>query len=266
MDESQNVYCAVREESGKARLMMVRMEKIENDQFARFELKGDEVLAYHANGALLARLRLRETPPARYSCAPEQVRLRFTGPADGAILCEAENLTDYPVLLRNGNVRILITEGNNVRFNNLLVKMRELTLNPREKRPLQLPIMAKKRINPTSLGKHGSVELVCYMNDPQRITRPGAIAPVAIMQPGLPDVSGGFLTRLRDDLAVEQQSDIAGSAGYTLAFYRLRNGIWEHATSLRVNSRYNPFAYEVDGNLIRVLDFDNDKIVEVTLP
>lgn len=120
--------------------------------------------------------------------------------------------------------------------------------------------------NPTALGKSGRVELVYYMNAPQPITRPCAIAPVLIMQPGLPDVPEGRPARLRKDLAVVRQSDIGGYAGYTLAFYRLRNGIWEFSTSRRVNSRYNPFAYEIEGKRIRVLDYDNDTIVDVELP
>lgn len=108
---SLHQYCVVRDNGSGPRLVHTYSVKASDDQFARFALKGNEVWAYHANGALLARMRLWEKPPVLHAPAPEHARLRFTGTGEGLILCEAENLTDYPVLLRRGRVYIVLPEG-----------------------------------------------------------------------------------------------------------------------------------------------------------
>lgn len=125
---SLHQYCVVRDAGTGPRLVHTYAVKKANDQFDRFELKGNEVWAYHANGALLSRMRLWENPPVLHAPAQEFVQLRFTGTGEGYILCEAENLTDYPMLLRRGRVYIVLPEGKRTVLNNLCVWLREEAL------------------------------------------------------------------------------------------------------------------------------------------
>ena len=269
---SLHQYSVVRDAGSGPRLVHTHAVKKVNDQFARFELKGNEVWAYHANGALLARMRLWENPPALHAPAPEHARLRFTGTGEGHILCEAENLTDYPVLLRRGRVYIVLPEDKRTAFNNLCVWLREETLlAPRQKKPLQLRIFAKRAINPRGLMRRNQVHLVYRACDDKPISHPDAIAPAAIFQPGLPDLGDKdslSLYRLSDEFAVAEGDSVGGHLGYQFDFYRLKQGAWQLATRVEqtANPRLGVFAYECNGNRVRILDSDEDTIMEVEVP
>lgn len=269
---SLHQYCVVRDAGSGPRLVHTYAVKKVNDQFARFELKGNEVWVYHSNGALLARMRLWENPPALHVPAPEHVQLRFTGTGEGLILCEAENLTDYPVLLRRGRVYIVLPEGKRTVLNNLCVWLREETLlPPRQKMSLQLRIAAKRAINPRGLMRRKQVHLVYRVCDDKPISHPEAIAPAAIFQPGLPDLGDKDqlqLFRLSDELAVVDGDTIGGYLGYRLDFYRLKQGLWQLATRVEktANPRLGVSAYECNGNRVRILDSDEDVIMEVEVP
>lgn len=265
-------YCVVRDAGSGPRLVHTYAVRKVDDQFARFELKGNEVWAYHANGALLARMRLWEKPPVLHAPAPEYAWLRFTGTGEGLILCEAENLTDYPVLLRRGRVYIVLPEGKRTVFNNLCVWLREETLlEPRQKKSLQLRIIAKRAINPRGLMRRNQVHLVYRACDDKPISHPEAIAPAAIFQPGLPDLGDKdrlSLHRLSDELAVVAGDNVGGHLGYHFDFYRLKQGVWQLSTSVKqtANPRLGVFAYECNGNRVRILDSDEDSIMEVEVP
>lgn len=269
---SLHQYCVVRDAGSGLRLVHTYAVKKVNDQFARFELKGNEVWVYHANGALLARMRLWENPPALHAPAPEHVQLRFTGTGEGYILCEAENLTDYPVLLRRGRVYIVLPEGKRTVFNNLCVWLREeALLEPRQKMSLQLRIAAKRAINPRGLMRRNQVHLVYRACDDKPISHPEAIAPAAIFQPGLPDLGDkdrSSMNRLNDELAVVEGDSVGGHLGYQFDFYRLKQGVWQLATRVEqsANPRLGVSAYECNGNRVRILDSDEDTIMEVEVP
>ena len=269
---SLHQYCVVRDNGSGPRLVHTYSVKKSDDQFARFALKGNEVWAYHANGALLARMRLWEKPPVLHAPAPEHARLRFTGTGEGYILCEAENLTDYPVLLRRGRVYIVLPEGKRTVLNNLCVWLREETLlPPRQKKSLQLRIVAKRTINPRGLMRRKQVHLVYRASDSKPISHPEAIAPAAIFQPGLPDLGDKDqlqLFRLSDELAVVDGDSVGGHLGYQFDFYRLKQGVWQLATRVEqsANPRFGAFAYECHGNRVRLLDSDEDTIIEVEVP
>lgn len=269
---SLHQYCVVRDAGSGPRLVHTYAVRKVDDQFVRFELKGNEVWAYHANGALLARMRLWEKPPVLHAPAPEHAWLRFTGTGEGLILCEAENLTDYPVLLRRGRVYIVLPEGKRTVFNNLCVWLREETLlDPRQKKSLQLRIIAKRAINPRGLMRRNQVHLVYRACDDKPISHPEAIAPAAIFQPGLPDLGDKdslSLHRLSDELAVVSGDNVGGHLGYHFDFYRLKQGVWQLATSVKqtANPRLGVSAYECNGNRVRILDSDEDTIMEVEVP
>ncbi|MBE6415916.1 MAG: hypothetical protein E7032_05215 [Akkermansiaceae bacterium] len=269
---SLHQYCVVKDDGSQTRLVHTYAVKKADDQFARFELKGNEVLAYHANGALLARMHLWEKPPVRHSPAPEYVRLRFTGTGEGLILCEAENLTDYPVLLRPGSVKIVLPEGVRTAFSNLCVLLKEeRLLAPRQKMSLQLRIHAKLTINPRGLMRRKQVELVYRARDDKPISHPEAIAPAAIFQSGLPDLGDKDrlrLCRLSDELAVVEGDWVSGHLGYQLDFYRLKQGAWQLVTRVEktANPRFGVSAYECNGSRVRLLGFDESRIMDVTVP
>lgn len=268
---SLHQYCVVRDNGSGPRLVHTYSVGKSDDQFARFALKGNEVWAYHANGALLARMLLWEKPPVLHAPAPEHARLRFIGTGEGHILCEAENLTDYPVLLRRGRVYIVLPEGKRTVLNNLCVWLREeALLPPRQKKSLQLRIFAKRAINPRGLMRRKQVHLVYRASDSKPISHPEAIAPAAIFQPGLPDLGDKDqlqLFRLSDELAVVDGDTIGGYLGYRLDFYRLKQGLWQLAT--RVEKTANPRLggdYECHGNRVRLVDSDENVIMEVEVP
>lgn len=269
---SLHQYCVVRDDGTGPRLVHTYAVKNANDQFASFALKGDEVWAYHANGAQLSRMRLWEKPPILHAPAPEHARLRFTGTGEGYILCEAENLTDYPVLLRRGRVYIVLPEGKRTVFNNLCVWLREeALLAPRQKKSLQLRIAAKRAINPRGLMRRNQVHLVYRACDDKPISHPDAIAPAAIFQHGLPDLGDKdrlCLYRLSDELAVVEGDSAGGHLGYQFDFYRLKQGVWQLATRVEqtANPRLGVSAYECNGNRVRILDSDEDTIMEVEVP
>lgn len=269
---SLHQYCVVRDNGSGPRLVHTYSVKKSDDQFARFALKGNEVWAYHANGALLARMRLWENPPVLHAPAPEHARLRFAGTGEGYILCEAENLTDFPVLLRRGRVYIVLPEGKRTVLNNLCVWLREETLlPPRQKKSLQLRIFAKRAINPRGLMRRNQVHLVYRACDDKPISHPEAIAPAAIFQPGLPDLGNKDqlqLLRLSDELAVVDGDNVGGHLGYRLDLYRLKQGLWQLATRVEktANPRLGVSAYECNGNRMRILDSDENVIMEVEVP
>ena len=194
-DKTTHMYCVTRRAKGEFRLVKTHGVSVVDDQFARFSLKNGTVLAYHSNGEVLACMPLWETPPALYAPASEWVRLSLTGTGDNQITCEAENLTRVPVLLRPGRVQIITTEDGEVVWSNLLVRLREETLlSPRGKVQLQLDLVVKRNTNPKGLMRKERVDLV-YLADDVVLTAPSrAIAPAAVLQPGMPELGelGGF--------------------------------------------------------------------------
>ena len=115
------------------------------------------------------------------------------------------------------------------------------------------------------------VLLVYRACDDKPISHPEAIAPAAIFQPGLPDLGDKDqlqLFRLSDELAVVDGDTIGGYLGYRLDFYRLKQGLWQLATRVEktANPRLGVSAYECNGNRVRILDSDEDVIMEVEVP
>ena len=269
-DKTTHMYCATRSTKAGFRLVKTHAVAAVDDQFARFSLKDDTVLAYHSCGEVLARLPLWDAPPALYAPAAEQVRLRLTDTDDNLLLCEAENLTRVPVLLRPGRVKIITTEQGEVMWSNLLARLQtETLLPPRGKVQLQLDLATKRITNPKGLMRKERVDLV-YLADDVAPTRSLALAPAAILQPGMPELGelGGFFPiRLRDDLAVVHRSGISGYAGARqLDFYRLRNGVWQHVSSPVVRSSRIPRRFKCENNRVRVYDIEGWKLAEFQLP
>ncbi len=270
-DKTTHMYCATRRTKAGFRLVKAHGVSVVDDQFARFSLKNGTVLAYHSNGEVLARMPMWETPPALYAPAPEWVRLRLTGTGDNQIICEAENLTMVPVLLRPGRVQIITTEDAEVTWSNLLVRLREETLLlPRGKVQLQLALATKKSTNPKGLMRKERVELVYLADDVAPTAPTGTLAPAAVLQPGMPDLGelGGFFPiRLRDDLAVALRAGIGGMAGIRqLDFYRLRNGVWQHVSSPVVRSTRLPRLFKCVDDEVRIDDIEGWKLAEFPIP
>ena len=269
-DQKTHQYCALRKVKGENRLVMTYIVASAHHQFARFALKNGEVMAYHTNGALLARMPLWESPPALYAPAEPMVQLRLTGTDDNLIYCEAENLTRFPVLLRPGNVSIIITKGERITLSNLFVKLRETTLlPPRGKARLRLDLIIKRRKNPEGLTKAERVELVYHAQESAVITQPQAIAPAAILQPGMPELGETgrcFPIRLRDDLAVIQRYSPTGRAEVKqLEFYRLHKGVWQHITTELINSYYRPAIFQCEETRVRIYAITGRTLAEVQL-
>ena len=269
-DKATHMYCITRREKEASPLVKTHAVAAVDDQFSRFSLQEDTVLAYHSSGEVLARLPLWDEPPALYAPAVEQVRLRLTGTDDNLLLCEAENLTSEPVLLRPGRVQIITTEQGEVMWSNLLVRLQtETLLPPRGKVQLQLDLVVKRITNPKGLMRKERVDLV-YLADDVAPTRPRAIAPAVVLQPGMPELGelGGFFPiRLRDDLAVVHRSGISGYAGARqLDFYRLRNGVWQHVSSPVVRSTRLPSRFKCVDDEVRVYDIEGWKLAEFQLP
>ena len=269
-DKTTHMYCATRRTKAGFRLVKAHGVSVVDDQFSRFSLKNGTVVAYHSCGEELARLPLWDTPPALYAPAAEQVRLRLTGTDDNLLLCEAENLTRVPVLLRPGRVKIITTEQGEVMWSNLLARLlTETLLPPRGKVQFQLDLETKRITNPKGLMRKERVDLV-YLADDVAPTRSLAIAPAVVLQPGMPELGelGGFFPiRLRDDLAVVHRSGISGYAGARqLDFYRLRNGVWQHVSSPVVRSTRLPSRFKCVDDEVRVYDIEGWKLAEITLP
>ena len=269
-DKATHMYCVTRRAKDAFPLVKTHVVAAVDDQFSRFSLKNDTVLAYHSSGEVLARLPLWDEPPALYAPAVEQVRLRLTGTGDNQILCEAENLTRVPVLLRPGRVQIITTAQGEVMWSNLLVRLQtETLLPPRGKVQLQLDLVVKRNTNPKGLMRKERVDLV-YMADDVAPTRSLALAPAAILQPGMPEqgeLGGFFPIRLRDDLAVAYQLGFTGRAdSWELEFYRLRNGVWQFVARPVVRSSRIPRRFKCENNRVRVYDIEGWKLAEFQLP
>ena len=269
-DKATHMYCVTRRAKDAFPLVKTHVVAAVDDQFSRFSLKNDTVLAYHSSGEVLARLPLWDEPPALYAPAVEQVRLRLTGTGDNQILCEAENLTRVPVLLRPGRVQIITTAQGEVMWSNLLVRLQtETLLPPRGKVQLQLDLVVKRNTNPKGLMRKERVDLV-YMADDVAPTRSLALAPAAILQPGMPEqgeLGGFFPIRLRDDLAVAYQLGFTGRAdSRELEFYRLRNGVWQFVARPVVRSSRIPRRFKCENNRVRVYDIEGWKLAEFQLP
>lgn len=270
-DKTTHMYCATRSTKAGFRLVKAHGVSVVDDQFARFSLKDDTVLAYHSSGEVLARMPMWETPPALYAPASEWVRLRLTGTDDNLLLCEAENLTRVPVLLRPGRVKIITTEQGEVMWSNLLVRLlQETLLPPRGKVQLQLDLATKKNHNPKGLMRKERVDLVYLADDVAPTAPTGTLAPAVVLQPGMPELGelGGFFPiRLRDDLVVVHRSGISGYAGARqLDFYRLRNGVWQHVSSPVVRSTRSPSRFKCVDDEVRVYDIEGWKLAEFQLP
>lgn len=262
-----HMYLAVQTKQGVPRLMLTHVVAAAADQYARFELKGAEVRAYHANGTLLARVRMWETPPAQYAGAPELVSLRLVGVEPGIVIAEAENLTRFPVVLRRGKVYLIEYEGNKVRLNNLSLHSEECRLQPGECRRMKLRIASKRVIFPSGLLENKRVELVYRAKDNQLC---GAeIAPAWILQYGMPQLNDqgyAYPIRLRDDFAVVLESGMGGFAMYRLAMYQLNNGVWFHSGYLNISGNYAPREFEIEHNQIRVLDYRERSLGIIAYP
>lgn len=270
-DNATHMYCVTRRAKDAFPLVKAHAVAAVDDQFARFSLKNGTVLAYHSNGEVLARMPMWETPPALYAPASEWVRLRLTGTDDNLLLCEAENLTRVPVLLRPGRVKIITTEQGEVMWSNLLVRLlQETLLPPRGKVQLQLALATKRSTNPKGLMRKERVDLVYLADDVAPTAPTGALAPAVVLQPGMPELGelGGFFPiRLRDDLAVVHRSGISGYAGARqLDFYRLRNGVWQHVSSPVVRSTRLPRLFKCVDDEVRVYDIEGWKLAEFQLP
>lgn len=269
-DKATHMYCVTRRAKDAFPLVKTHAVAAVDDQFARFALKDDTVLAYHSSGEVLARLPLWDAPPALYALAAEQVCLRMTGTGDNLLLCEAENLTQVPVLLRPGRVQIITTEDGEVVWSNLLVRLQtETLLPPRGKVQLQLDLVVKRNTNPKGLMRKERVDLV-YLADDVAPTRSLAIAPAVVLQPGMPELGelGGFFPiRLRDDLAVAYQLGFTGRAdSRELEFYRLRDGVWQHVSSPVVRSTRLPRRIKCADDEVCIYDIVGRKLAEFQLP
>lgn len=270
-DKATHMYCVTRRAGDAFPLVKAHAVAAVDDQFSRFALKDDTVLAYHSSGEVLARLALWNAPPALYAPAVEQVRLRLTGTGDNQIICEAENLTPVSVLLRPGRVQIITTEQGEVTWSNLLVRLnKETLLPPCGKIQLQLDLVVKRITNSKGLMRMERVDLVYLADDVAPAGHPRAIAPAVILQPGMPELGelgGIFPIRLRDDLAAAYQPAFTGRAdSRKLEFYRLRDGVWQHVSSPVVRSTSIPRRFKCENNRVRVYDIEGWKLAEFQLP
>ena len=270
-DKKTHLYCGMCKVNGTYRLVMPHLIAARHDQFAKFSLKGSEILAYHANGVLLARLPMWDFPPALFAPAEQIVQLRLTGTGDNLLYCEAINLSPAPVCLRPGHISIITTEGEQVTCSNLSVKLREETmLQPHATARLQLDIISKKITNPKGLTKAERVDLVYHAQESADIRHPQAIAPAVILQPGMPEMGDNgrrFPIRLRDDLAVIQCYNMGGYANMKeLDFYRLHKGVWQYVRTKTINSSYTPAIFQCEGKHIRIYDISGSKLADLQLP
>ena len=269
-EKKTHMYIAVRKAKGAFRLVMTHGVHVEDDQYVRFALKDGAVLAYHCSGVLLARMPMWETPPALYAPASELVRLRLAGTGDDLILCDAENLTDSPVLLRSGKVFIISTDDE-VKLSSLSARLgQETLLPPRASCQLRLDIISKRRTNPTGLSGHERVDLVYRADDVKPGGPSGAVAPAYILQAGMPELGAPgyhFPIRLRDDLVVCCRHGIGGRIDVMqLDFYRLSGSLWQHVSSTGLHSNYPPFGYKCDGNRVQVYAFGGRRLADIQLP
>lgn len=254
--KDMHVFLVVQTKSEKPRLMLTHSVAAVSDQYARFELKGAELRAYHANGTLLARLRMWEAPPAQYATAPELVSLRLVGEEPGIVIAEAENLTGFPVVLRRGKVFVIEREENEVRCRNLGLKIDECSLNPGQCKQVRLRIASKRPVHSKDLLKVERVELVYRAQD--NLPCGAEISPAWVLPPGVPqlgDQGYAYPIRLRDDFAVVCESGMGGVTMHRLALYQLNNGVWFHAGYLKTQGNSTPCAFEIEQDKIRVRDY-----------
>ena len=263
-----HMYCAVRTRDGIPRLAATYAVEAKENQFVRFNQRGDEILAYHQNGTLLARMRLWETPPAAFSPAPDIVKFRLAGVEPGYVLCEAENLTRFPVLLRRGKMSLTAYRDTMVERLTLSTTVKACTLPPGKRQILRLSIKAKRQVHPTSLLKMDRVDFSYHAVNYQPVG--SDITPARILPAGLPDLGEQGYTspiRLRDDLAVESSSIPTGYHQSQLSFYQLKNGIWYHILTKNVGSSpYTPGCFECRGDHVRILDYGGNELSSVRIP
>ena len=252
---TMHMYLGVQTDAGKPRLVLTHGIAAASDQYARFEVKGKEIRAYHANGTLLARLRMWGARPAEYAAAPSLVSLRLVGVERGFLIAEAENLTDFPVTLRRGRVYLLVYDGHEVERSNLCVHSEACRLLPRQSLRMKLRISSHLPLCPTGLLKKKRVDLVYRANDDQPC---GAdISPAWVLQPGMPqlgDLGYSHPIRLRDDFAVVCESGMGGYTMHRLVMYQLSKGVWVHTGYLNTPGDCAPYAFEIEHDKIRVLD------------
>ncbi len=250
-----HMYCAVRMKEGKPQLCATYAVAAGNDQFARFSLKAGVVQAYHANGVLLARIRLWDAPPAQFATAPSLVSLRLVGVEPGAVIAEAENLTGHPVTLRRGKVYVIEYEGNEVKRSDLTLLLKECRLQPGQTARMKLSIVCKRLVCPAGWLERQRVELVYRAQDNQPC---GAeLSPAWVLQSGVPqlDYHGyAYPIRLRNDLAVQLEPGMSGMVMHRLAIYQLSGGVWFHSGCLNTQGNSAPCAFEIGDDMIRVRD------------
>lgn len=262
-----HMYCAVRTRSGIPRLAATYAVAVFENQFARFEQEGDEIRAYHANGTLLSRIHLWTAPPATFSSAPELVKLRFSGVGPGYVLCEAENLTRFPVILRSGSVYLYTYQGNTVKRSFLSLTVKPHTLKARQKQQLRLPIKSKICIHPTGLRQCERVDCV-YLAYNAPPCGPG-ISPARILQPGIPDLGEqgyDYPIRLRDDLAVVVHRLPTGIVQWQLQFYQRRKGMWYFLQYRNVMGTHEPYSFECQGDEISIRSYGGKNLSTVVIP
>ena len=262
-----HMYCAVRTQGGISRLAATYAVAAFENQFDRFEQLGEEILAFHANGTLLSRMRLWDTPPAAFSPAPETVKLRFCGVGPGYVLCEAENLTRFPVILRHGSMHLYTYRENTVEKNHLSLSVEPCTLKPRQKQQLRLGIKSKVRIHPKSLLKWDRVDCVYLANNTPHCG-PG-ISPARILQPDMPDLGeqgDEYPVRLRDDLAVVIHRLPTGFKQDTFQFFQLRNGVWCFLQRKNIMEMHSLVCFECRGDEISARDYTGRKLFNLLIP
>lgn len=262
-----HMYCAIRTQGGIPRLSAVYAVAADENQFARFKQQGEEILAYHQNGTLLSRMRLWDTPPAAFSPAPDIVQFRFVGVEPDYVLCEAENLTRFPVVLRQGKMHLKGYKDDKVEGNFPTLQVTPCTLPPRQKHLLRLQIISKKILHLTGLQKQDRVEFVYLAADKQPVGKD--ISPARILPTGLPDLGETgyeYPIRLRDDLAVLLHHPPAGYVQFQLRFYQRRNGAWYHLFSKNITGRLAPHSYECREDNIRILDYEGSTLHTVRIP
>jgi hypothetical protein len=250
-----HMYCAVSTKEGKPQLCATYAVAAGNDQFARFSLKAGVVQAYHANGVLLARIRLWDAPPAQFATAPSLVSLRLVGVEPGVVIAEAENLTGHPVTLRRGKVYVIEYEGNEVKRSDLTLRLKECRLQPGQTARMKLSIISKRQVYPAGWLERQRVELVYRAQDNQPC---GAeLSPAWVLQSGVPqlDYHGySYPIRLRNDLAVHLEPGMSGMVMHRLAIYQLSGGVWFHSGWLNTQGNSAPCAFEIGDDMIRVRD------------
>lgn len=251
-----HMYATVRMRAGKPQLSMTYAVAAESDQYARFDLRGEEVRAYHANGTLLARFRMWDAPPAQYATAPDLVSLRLVDVEPGFLVAEAENLTAFPVKLRAGKVYVMVHEGDKVVRNKLCIHSEECFLPAGQTRRMKLRICSKRTLFPIGLLKSDRVTLVYRAKEDKLSGK--EISPKWILPSGAPllgELGYEHPILLRDDLAVKLDPSPSGFIQFCLSMYQLREGIWIHTGKLDIKGNHAPFAYECSGEVVRVLDY-----------